>query len=628
MIRLLAALIGCVISGPQLHGQDVEAPPAAIRVINVKLPESWEMYRTSLTVGPPSLRGFRFPLLDQPNALWPIKPPGPQDAQPLQQAAAIVADRLAPDGLLVTLAQVIKLLGPANFVSDSRIESLRDVGLPVDWLDYFALDGPATGRDDLIREIARLQASGENETHLYARLRAAGFEFHPTKPGFCLSTEEGERPIERVRFQAPEAAYWRGPGDGGTLDILRQLIQAWPEGKFIVSVKDSNLPALLKLARDWPLRRKDQQTLLASPWQVEQWAQDNGKPGYLRDGPKAQPIAAMLLPRFSSRGEERTVMDPDSSLTARSLADAGLVLVSSPLIFQGGNLLPVRDAATGRRILLIGEAEIYRNTALGLSRDQVLDAFRSECGVDQCVVLPAVSFHLDFELSVRTHRGKTVAFVNDEAAAARIILRRGVDALVHQGAINSQTGEKARSLLDAGKDREAVELLSGPANRPANRDGAFPAEFAAHFSAGPTDSGSANLQRFLLALDILASRTVKPEEMPPDALTRAYIGALQRRTTDRAGLHHLLASLGWRVVPVPSLADEDRSINYLNGFQEPGRYIMPAWGGFYAPLDDSAETAIRTALNGEVSVVKVFSSESQRRLGAIHCSAAVWPKPQ
>ena len=80
-------------------------------------------------------------------------------------------------------------------------------------------------------------------------------------------------------------------------------------------------------------------------------------------------------------------------------------------------------------MLLFGEAEIHRNHALGLSREQVLAAYRAEFGADRCIVLPTISFHIDYEVSIREIDGKLVAFVNDPLAAAKIIAKKSIDML-------------------------------------------------------------------------------------------------------------------------------------------------------------------------------------------------------
>ncbi len=55
------------------------------------------------------------------------------------------------------------------------------------------------------------------------------------------------------------------------------------------------------------------------------------------------------------------------------------------------------------------------------------------------------------------------------------------------------------------------------------------------------------------------------------------------------------------------------------------RYIMPAYGGFYAPLDEAAAEAFAAELEG-VEVVPILCGESQRRVGAVHCSVSAYPQ--
>ncbi len=328
----------------------------------------------------------------------------------------------------------------------------------------------------------------------------------------------------------------------------------------------------------------------------------------------------------SSRREDGTVFVPGETFLADGLAAAGHVVVQSSLLFQGGNLLAVRDSGAGERILLIGEAEIYRNTALGLTREQVLKAFATEFDVDRYVVLPAVSFHIDFDLTVRAHDGELIAFVNDDDRAVRLILELGTDALATHGALDAAAAQNAKTHLRAGRSREFLKSILDPVFRQANPGGQFPLSLANRFSAGPADSPVGNFQRFLVALDMLAAQTLAPAEWPGTRHAQAYMRSIRRRSTDRQGLHEQLRRLGWKVVPVPSLADADRGINYLNGLHERKHYIMPAYGEFYSPLDEAAAEVFVGALEG-VEVVPILCGESQRRVGAIHCSVSAYPQP-
>jgi hypothetical protein len=301
-------------------------------------------------------------------------------------------------------------------------------------------------------------------------------------------------------------------------------------------------------------------------------------------------------------------------------------IIHSPLLFQGGNLLAVRDPATGQRILLVGEAEIYRNTAMGLTWDQVVDAFRIECGVDRCIVLPSVSFHIDYDLCMRAQKGTLVAYVNDTSAAAGIILKRGIQALQARNVLDGPTSEIALGHLSAGRLRELVQLIGPIVFSHSDGDGHFPLDFADMFSAGPRDSGVGNLQRFLLAIDTIVSQAYQRDELPADPYARSYYESLARREADRKALEQRLRDEGFTVVDVPGFADAARSIVYVNGIHDSSRYLMPAYGGLYQELDDAARAAFSDSLGERVQVIPLLCSETQRRVGAVHCSIAVYPR--
>jgi hypothetical protein len=137
----------------------------------------------------------------------------------------------------------------------------------------------------------------------------------------------------------------------------------------------------------------------------------------------------------------------------------------------------------------------------------------------------------------------------------------------------------------------------------------------------------ANLQRFWLAVDVMASSTVN-FALIRDQNVRSYYEALRRMRQEQEGLQRALSELGLKVVTVPSLAHGARSINYLNGIHATRLYLMPAYGGIYAPLDDAARAAFAAAMGAEVKIIPIYSAESQRRQGAVHCSYSVFPKPR
>ena len=609
---------------------DGTAGDQAIRVLHIQPAESVLDYRRSLPEVRPSLRGFRAPILGNARVTLPIHEPPMTASAALRAAANVVAADLARDGLLRTLAEVIRVLGPASFADETALPGhlalLRDLGLPIDLLAYFPPPNAQIRMPHaIVPFVARRLIEGVSNDDLRDELREIPFRFIKSRPDYRVATESGEHDIGLIRLQMTRESYWREIGSGDSIDIARQLVAQFPDASFLLSVETKHLDGFLNIAKGWPWYRPEQLTICAEPLIVAQWAQDNGKAGTVDAGESGALQPATLVPRYASRREDGTVFIPGETFLADGLAAAGHVVVQSPLLFQGGNLLAVRDPEAGERILLIGEAEIYRNTALGLTRGQVVQAFTTEFDVDRCVVLQAVSFHIDFDLTVRAHDGRLIAFVNDDDRAVQLILELGTEALANHGALDAADAEDAKTHLRAGRWREFLTLILDPVFRQANGNGQFPLSLANRFSAGAADSPVGNFQRFLAALDILAAQTLPPAEWPGNRHAQAYMRSILRRSADRQALHEQLRQLGWNVVPVPSLADADRGINYLNGLHERKRYIMPAYGGFYAPLDEAAAVVFVGALEG-VEVVPILCGESQRRVGAIHCSVSAYPQ--
>jgi hypothetical protein len=457
--------------------------------------------------------------------------------------------------------------------------------------------------------------SNVDRAHGQSALNPSGF--HQTMPGFRLIPECGIENPQLLRLQISSDEYYQGPQDGGTLDLTHQLLGLLPDVQFLAAIQRKHLPGFLKYLHAWniPAARL---TLCPQDLPVAQWAQDNGKGGRVRtaDGKEE---SVLLVPRYASRGEINTTFAPGESFLADSLVAAGLRVVQSPLLFQGGNLLAVFDPLRKQTILLIGEAEIHRNAVPGFGASQVLDAFRIEFGVDQCVVLPAVSFHIDYEVSARVHDGKVIAFVNDPLAAHRMVLDIGVGVLLDHGAMSAGDAKSCRAQLAAGQWTDAAALLDSAINRLGGNDGHFPLSVAQWFSRGPSDSGVGNLLRLLASHDYLSSLSLSHPATPD---LRSHLQSIRNTQTHRESLIAALRQLGWIIVPIPSTSDDELSLNYLNGLQLKGRYLMPEYGGLLAPLDQAAMTAFQRALPG-IEVVGVNCGESQRRNGALHCSVSV-----
>ncbi len=606
-----------------------DVPGGAIPVYVFEPPPAVRISRAAFIKGCPERRGFRAPILSDTHQAWPTAAPDGTAPESIRKAFEIVGRRLAFDRLPLTLAKAIEAAGPDKMPSDAaeRADTLRMMGLPIDLLACFDPSNSGASQDEsLDAYILRRLRDGDSVERLRDDLNAIPFRFQKSDPGFAVTTEHGLEAVGAIRLQLPSTKWYSGPGDGTAIDVARQLAEAFPSARFLVSIEQSQIEALQEKTADWPPARASHLIMTAEPHRVEQWAQDNGKAGLI-ETPDGQQVIATLAPRYASVGEEMTKFVPQESFVMDSLAAAGHRVVHSPLIFQGGNLMAVDDPATGQRILLIGEAEICRNTALGLSEAQVLEAFRIEFGVDRCVVLPAVSFHIDFEVTARVIDGRVVAFVNDSRTAARLVLKLGVDALARSGKLSQATAAAIRGHLDSNADARALEILAPVVLRLADSKRQFPESACAGFGVDDCDEPASNFERFLLALDILAAYVTTPQEMPPHRVFGAYIRSFQRREADRQSLIDTLAGLGWRIVRVPSLADETRSLNYINGIQTPEAYLMPAFGGFYSALDDEAARVFAEAMGGEVPVRPIFTAESQRRLGALHCAVAVYPRP-
>lgn len=610
-----------------------ESSDTNVLILRHEVPDSVLGHRRSYPETRPPIRGFRASILRHDMTPWPFSLSAEASSPEIRRAADLVAERLASDGLLVTAAAAIEILDASKMSRDPAkgLRLLKTVGLPVDLLGYFQL--PNTTFDhpsELVAYIARHLEEGRPPSTLRAFLSSMRFDFKPTRPGFRLVTECGEHEIGTVRLQLTRGTYWRGQGTGGNLDVARQMIELLPDASFIASIEEKHLESFLELSAGWPLRRAGRLAVLPEPLVVSQWTQDNGKAGLI-DTKKGLKIAT-ISPRYASRREDGSVFVPGESFLIESLASTGHMVIQSPLLFQGGNLMAVSEPTSGERILLVGEAEVYRNTALGLTSDQVLEAFRIEFSVDRCVVIPAVSFHIDFDLCVRavmsreanglTQKAKLIAFVNDSSAAARIILTAGIESLAGHGKLDSDSTKKALEHLESGQPGKFLEIIGGVLRRNATKNGHLPLSFARVFAKNDADSPVGNLQRFLLAMDTFVHDSVEPR----DRHARSYLRSFGRREKDRRELNRQLTGLGWKVVVVPGFADGNRSISYLNGIHDRTRYLMPSYGGLFTPLDEAAAAVFRQELGPEVKVLPVLCGESQRRAGAIHCSAVVYPK--
>ncbi|MBC7773210.1 MAG: hypothetical protein H7210_11990 [Pyrinomonadaceae bacterium] len=605
----------------------------------------------------PACRGFRPGLLLSGAR---VEDPQAQGATEREAAAALwINRRLAFDGLLRTLAHVLALLETHGVVPGTQgtIAALTRAGFPVDLLDFIvpaaSPQHESCGPDhalSIIRQIAALvMASGPER----ADLSGYQFRFRCTSQHFVAATDAGEHDASRLRLQLTRGDHWMGPGSGDNLDLVHALLHHLPGVPVLASIQSHHIEILLDNLPAWNPPGDREITLIAEPLPVSQWARDNAWPG-VAFLPDVHPVGhgqaaaqmrqhrAALSPRFASRGDDGSVFVPGENALLRSLPASGIELVHSPLMFQGGNIvlvpdpldevLPAQDRRS--RLLLIGEAEIARNVALGLTPAEAADALRIEFGAQRAAILPSVSYHLDYELSIRVLSRDSplghhvVAFVNDSHAAVRIIIECALNVLETRHILPRSRAKPARQMLRAAKWPELIDLMQGTLLFPnlvkGNNAVVFSSSFARHFSDGPGDNGVGNLYAFLLAFDLMTAWQELPNEAGMMAFGQAVIQGIRRRDADRAALHQQLRDLGFVVVPVPSTADAERGINSINGVHLSDRYLMPTWGGMYGPLDDAAEATFRQTLGPRISIQKIPSAESQRRSGAVHCSTGLW----
>jgi hypothetical protein len=558
---------------------------------------------------PPPSRNFR--LTSGQVGDFPYDPS--PEGSPLPELAPLIATSLARDGLLQCAARSLALVRQSMSVSAAGAEALlRGAGFPTDLLAHFQPES-AQGVHEVIGWIDA-QLTRATPDRLRAALDKVPFRWRPTSDGFAALPESGQVEPGALRLQLTRGGYFAGVGDGGSLDIMRQLLER-NRARLLVQLEERHLPGLLREAATWPRTHRDRLTLMAQDLPLSQWAQDSGKPGGLPDG-----TIATLVPRFASRGEETSQFVAGDSCIGAGLTAAGRTVVSSPLLFQGGNLLMVQEP-DGRRTMLVGEAEVCRNQTLGLSAEQALEALRTEFGADRCVVLPAASIHIDYEVSVRVHGGEVVAFVNDTEGAVHIMLDAGLAVLRSARRLTESQFSEARACVQAGEARELQALLWPLIGTAAT--GQFPLSLAETFRNGAADSGVGSFLRFLAALDVFAASSPAALAALSDPHQVAFLLSCARQERDRAAIRRQLSELGWNVVPVPSLALGNRSMNALNGLHVPNAYLMPTYGGMYTPLDRAAARAVSDRLGPETQIVPIDSGESQRRDGAVHCSVSV-----
>lgn len=603
---------------PRTTSQPIPDAPFALRWNPLDPHETghahWEQYSE---IRPP-LPGFRCSAVAGTGAATAFSlAESARDAQ--RQAARLVSRTLAREGLIRAAAHAILALGPEEFGRDARVDRrvLEEIGLPADLLRYFRARGaerPLEAGDiaGMLRALPRVDERFSAE--------AFGFQFEQTVPGFCIASEDGQYGVRALRFQMTRGDDWLGPGDGAGVDILRQIVQRVPEMPLVIHVEERFLGTLLDTMRPWNVSNPQRIQLLAERMTVSQWAADNVRPGTAAVAGRRHRVQALLAPRYASRGEDGSVFVPGDTRLLASLADSGRKLHNSPLHFQGGNLLAYIDPKRVAPVLLVGEADIHRNVALGLTVEQAAEALRIEFGAERIEILPAASFHIDCELTLRRRGDSILAFVNDTPAAAEQIVLIGLNALQAGGSLSAEAKLRAAQFLRQKHIAEFYQIVAPAIGALAVRPGGFSEARTTAFSASPVDSAVGNFQRFLLAIDLHLALAELPQETEADGFTQAYFRSLRRMAARQNELHARLEGLGFRLIRLPSLSVDRLSINYVNALQTPEHCLLPTYGGLFEPLDRLVVSRVADAIGPDVRVTPILSSESQRRGGAVHCS--------
>lgn len=605
--------------------------PDGVQVIEPATDPATVSYRTSISEETPiPLRGFQAPILDEANEWRPLLEEARQSNEGDRAAADLINRRLAYDGLLSTLAETLDVLGPSAYATDPAegLLHLNALGFPTDLLACFARDqrdNPSESAREVLALVARrLRATGAVAA-LQPELDSLPFRFPAAWSKFAAAPENGIDELGMLRLQAG-GGYSHGIVPGECIDVIGQLVKAFPNLDYVVSTPAEVLKPLQSWVRQTlPLERTHQFKMIDEPYRVKTWAQDNGKAGTTVEIGTGRSVYSVLTPRFASRCDGFSSFLPTESFLMDGLEAAGLRVVHCPLLFQGGNVMPILDPRTGNRVLLVGEGAMERNVALGLNREQTIAALRKSFGVDHSLIVPAVSFHLDFDVNVRAIDGQLVAFVNDPQAAARIIVGLGIDTFQRHGAFDQEEAGTLHQDLTGSAARTAILRLRELVRTKIGPDGRIDASLSSWFRSSRAESATGNLQVFLQALDLVEWAATDADDSPRDQERKAYFQALQRMDQARLSQMDVLRSYGFKLVKVPSMPHMYRSINYLNGIQHKDGYIMPAFGGFYTALDDAAERAFQKHMEPGTEIRRIRCAELQRKSGAIHCATSAFP---
>ena len=611
----------------------------------------------------PELPTFQAPILQEKHKI--ISSFEPPAGSGVARARSIVQKDLAEAGILKTLLEVMREVPELPYLQEEKANKplLEEIGLPVSLLSCYSSDDPRISGLDQTVACLEKQSFRKGTSGTKSFQPKWKFDFAPSLPGFRLLPENGVCRIEAVRMQLYPLDYAKGPGDGCIVDIVRQMLLCTSHEKFLISVCPCEVNSLVALLQTWGVPNPERIILLEEEIMSSQWAQDNCKTGALFDQWGRFREYITLVPRFASVGEDYSEYRPSESFIFDQLQRAGWRVVQSPLLFQGGNILPVKNPKTGELIVFAGQAELVRNTRLGLKTEEVLDAFRKEWGADRIEILPPLSFHIDLEVSFRWHDGKMIAFVNDSLLAARLIVKCGIKGLCACSLLTEPEARELNSLLEYSENESVsrysklLQTLWNKVNEFRDEKGQFASDQVDSFVLSGEESGRVNLSRFLLGLDLLSAahkegekfweklaQALPSREDSPSTGTPLTTGAslavdqdsrrdlfeyyrlLLEREKQRTQLKKHLLSLGIEVIPLPSTSDDDVSLNYINAVQDLNAVYVPAFGGMFQDIDRKVFEIVQRSLGGKVKIHPIRNSVTQSQCGGVHCSVSVYGK--
>lgn len=602
---------------------------ARVRLTTVELPPEalapWRRVRQGMPESP----SFKAPLgSDAPDPTMDL----PDDPE-LLPTARLVARSLPSDGLVQTALLAILNAPQLEWTTGDEpktlnLELCRRLGLPADLLAMFEIDGRS-----VTLALAEWRSAGCPPDQISRIANAADFAFQPTAPGFTIFGEDGGGEVAALRGQLRIGRASADPDFGSPVDILLAM-----RAENVICAIGAPEVADLRRSAAAVRSNEDQEknpgpgrqttlTLVPVPFPMGQWGRDNAVVGL---APSAsddmQLVAVHLLPRYASINEHISTFLPAESLVFAYLEEAIGPCRQSPLLFQGGNLLAATQPATGERLLFIGEAEVHRNVGLGLSREQVLNAFRIEFGVDACIVLPAVSFHIDMEMTARAVGDELHAHVLDDQEGAQLILDAGLRRLGRRNAIDPPTIDEWRTAL-AGDDPSIA--LAGIRSRLAPWARAADAIPMSSWEDESQPAALARLDaaRFIAAADtLLAAQPVGVRtRLAADARESRYLDSIAHRLDERSELIASLKAAGLIVHTVPGLGDDQFPVNPLNALQLTDAVYVPIIGD--GGLDQAALGAFRRVYGPSVDVRGIPSSVGQGMYGGLHCMFAPTPAP-